>query len=175
VGAASDSIRQQCARLTSLITSKRLAIWQLEHELIEQWSTVKHRSPLYDYYPWHLFDPRRIFSEWMGMSKVNTSLLCKIRDKKRELKKCVDKRLEVTRTPESLPDCYEGMYLHWEQHNWDLESPTKQPVTPSPWDRFDLGRHGARVIPEEEPPEMTPLKAQTRPRVKAGSTNKPPA
>lgn len=144
---------QHCKRLTRLITSKRLEIWHLEHELIEEWSTIKHRSPLYDYYPWHFFDPRRIFG---GTNKVHTEILCDIRDRKRELKGYVDKRLELTGTAKSLPDCYAEMYIRWELHNWDLESPTRQPLIPTPWLRLDLGHRGTHVIPEEEPPETTP-------------------
>ena len=144
---------QEYKRLTRLITSKRLEIWHLEHELIEEWSTIKHRSPLYDYYPWHFFDPRRIFG---GTNKVHTEILCDIRDGKRELKEYVDKRLELTGTAKSLPDCYAEMYIRWELHNWDLESPTRQPLIPTPWLRFDLGHRGTHVIPEEEPPETTP-------------------
>jgi len=148
----SGNNRQECKQLTRQITSKRLEIWHLEHELIEDWSTVKHRSLLYDYYPWHFFDPRRIFG-WVETNKVHTEILCDIRDRKRELKECIDKRLEITDTAESLPEYYEEMYTHWELHNWDLESPTKQPLIPTPWDRFDLKRRGTYIIPKEEPPE----------------------
>jgi hypothetical protein len=114
---------------------------------------VKHRSLLYDYYPWHFFDPRRIFCK--GANQVHTEILCKIREKKRKLKEYINKRLEITGTAESLPDYYEEMYMHWELHNWDLESPTKQPLIPTPWDCFDLKQRGTHVIPEEEPPETT--------------------
>jgi predicted acylesterase/phospholipase RssA len=144
---------QKCKQLTRLITSTRIEIWQLEHELIEDWSTVKHRSLLYDYYPWNFFDPRRIFSK--GANQVHTEILYKIREKKRKLKEYINKRLEITGTAESLPDYYEEMYMHWELHNWDLESPTKQPLIPTPWDCFDLKQRGTHVIPEEEPPETT--------------------
>ena len=153
VEASKNNTHQQCKRLTRLITSKRLEIWHLEHELIEELSTIKHRSPLYDYYPWHFFDPRRILG---GTNKVHTEILCNIRDGKRELKEYVDQRLKLTGTAKSLPDCYAEMYIRWELHNWDLESPTRQPLTPTPWHRFDLGHRGTHVIPEEEPPETTP-------------------
>jgi predicted acylesterase/phospholipase RssA len=153
VEASKNNTHQQCKQLTRLITSKRLEIWHLEHELIEEWSTIKHRSPLYDYYPWHFFDPRRIYG---GANKVHTAILCNIRDGKRELKEYVDKRLKLTGTAKSLPDCYAEMYIRWELHNWDLESPTRQPLIPTPWHRFDLGHRGTNVIPEEEPPETTP-------------------
>jgi predicted acylesterase/phospholipase RssA len=144
---------QEYKRLTRLITSTRLEIWQLEHELIEDLSTVKHRSIFEDYYPWHVFDPRRIFSE--EGDKVHTEILYDIREKKRRLKEHIDERLKKTHTTDSLPDCYEEMYMHWELHNWDLEIPTKKPPIPTPWDRLDLGRHGKQVICEEEPPDTT--------------------
>lgn len=145
--------REGCTRLTRLITTTRLEIWQLEHELIEDSSSVKHRSLFYDYYPWHFFDPRRIFSE--GRDKVYTEILYDIREKKRKLKEYIDERLILTHNTDSLPDCYEEMYTHWELHNWDLEIPTKKPLIPTPWDRLDLGRHGKQIICEEEPPDTT--------------------
>jgi predicted acylesterase/phospholipase RssA len=160
---ASDDNRSQCKQLTRLITAKRLEIWHLEHELIEDWSTVRHRSLLYDYYPWHFFDPRRIFG---GTNKVHTEILCDIRDRKRELKEYIDERLKVTDTAESLPDCYEEMYMRWELHNWDLESPTRQSLIPTPWNRFDLRQSGTHVIPEEEPPETA-----LRPHKRAATGN----
>jgi predicted acylesterase/phospholipase RssA len=145
--------RQQCKQLTRRITKTRLEIWQLEHKLIEDWSTVKHRSLLDDYFPWHFFDPRRIFRG--GANKVHTDVLYDIREKKRKLKGYIDNRLKLTHTTDSLPDCFEEMYMHWELHNWDLESPTKQSLIPTPWDRLDLGRRGTQVICEEEPPDTT--------------------
>jgi hypothetical protein len=105
-----------------------------------------------------------------GADKVDTEILIEIRLKKRKLKEYVDERLKLTDTPESLPDCCEEMYLHWEQHNWDLESPTGQPLIPTPWDSFDLKRHGTRVIPEEDPPETTPTQAY---RVRVGEVPEP--
>ena len=141
----------QSGQLTEEITARRVAIWKEEHKLIEDWSDVIHRSPTRVCRPWRVFLPRRILGCSCDMDVVDTTILNVIRQLKKELKRSIDKRLDIC-GPDSLPDDYKRMYQRWEPHNWDIESPTRQPITATPWDRLDLGDMGSEVIQKENQP-----------------------
>jgi hypothetical protein len=153
---APESLYEQCEQLTAEITLRRTKIWTLEHQLIEEWSQVKDKSPfavgpLWDVsYAWRVLDD-------LCANEVDTKILYDIRWNKKELKKCIEKRLAIVASSSlsdedkqrSLPRDYAKMYLCWEPHNWDVEGRDKTPRIQSPWHQLDLGEWGSDVIEED--------------------------
>jgi len=152
----SKSLYEQCEQLTAEITSKRIEIWTLEHQLIEEWSVVKDESSFAVRYPWDLSCAWRV-ARHLCANVVDTTILCDIRQKKKELKTCVEKRLAVVQSSSlsnedknrSLPDDYVKIYLCWEPHDWHREGGSNKPLIPTPWDELDLGEWGSDVIEED--------------------------
>jgi len=147
---APDKRRDRCRQLTGEITSRRVAIWKNEHELIRQWAETED-SPSEGFFPLPRFHVRRIIRDWLDTGRVNTGILHTIRQQKRELKPFVLERLKIAGSPHALPDNYEDMYLKWEPHDLKYEM-RDIPLPPSPWDRLDLGCNGSEVILNEAPP-----------------------
>lgn len=142
--------RDRCRQLTSEITSRRVAIWKNEHDLIKQWAEAED-SPSEGFFPLHQIYMLSILRDWLDGGRVNTGILHIIRQQKRDLKPFVLERLKIAESPQALPYHYEDMYLKWELH--DLHSEMLDiPLPCSPWDRLDLCRKGTEVIPEEAPP-----------------------
>jgi len=127
----------QCRELTERIISKRLRIWKLEHNLIEDWTEAGSQS-----WP-RFFSPLR--------HVVDTDIVYTIREQKIQLHQLVEERLNLC-GKKSFPESPEYLYLAWEKHNWDLKEPTPTPLMPTPWDRLDLAYLGTEVIPAENPP-----------------------
>ena len=138
-------IEEQCEELTAEITVRRIKIWALEHHLIEAVSPVR--------------DVDNVREMFLG-----------IRQMKRDLKECIDRRLGIVgHSPLSaddkkrcLPDDYVSMYMCWEPHNWSVKEEEKRedPPTPlrsTPWHRLDLSEYGSDVIEEDwslgQPPD----------------------
>ncbi len=156
ISAAPESIKEQCEQLTAEITLRRIKIWALEHHLIEECSDVRQKSqsaanPLWNApYVWRVL-------HHSCASVVDTTILLKIRQQKKELKECIEKRLAAVASsslfPEdkkrSLPEDYVAMYMCWEPHNWSIEGKEPTPLTPTPWYKLDLGELGSDVIEED--------------------------
>ncbi len=153
---APNSLYEQCEQLTAEITSKRIKIWTLEHQLIEEWSKVRDKSTSAVKYLWDVPYAWRV-AHHLCANVVDTTTLCNIRQKKKELKAYIDKRLAVVESSSlsdddkkrSLPDDYVKMYLCWEPHDWHREGGSNKPLIPTPWDELDLGEWGSDVIEED--------------------------
>ena len=153
---APKSLYEQCEQLTAEITSRRIKIWTLEHQLIEEWSEVRDKSPFAVRYPWDVPYAWRVVHH-LCANVVDTTILNDIRQKKKELKACIEKRLAIVESSSlsdedkkrSLPDDYVKMYLCWEPHDWHLEGGNNKPRISTPWDRLDLGEWGSDVIEED--------------------------
>ncbi|MGZ4869772.1 MAG: patatin-like phospholipase family protein [Halobacteriota archaeon] len=153
---APKSLYEQCEQLTAEITSRRIKIWTLEHQLIEEWSEVRDKSPFAERPPLDVPYAWRVLYHWCA-NVVDTTILYDIRQKKKELKVCIEKRLAIVESSSlsdedkkrSLPDDYVKMYLCWEPHNWDLEGRNKKPLIPTPWHQLDLRESGSDVIEED--------------------------
>ncbi len=152
----SKSLYEQCEQLTAEITSKRIKIWTLEHQLIEELSEVRDESLFAVRYLWDVPNVWRV-AHHLCANVVNTTILCDIRQKKKELKECIDKRLTIVESSSlsdedkkrSLPEDYVKMYLCWEPHDWHLEGGNNEPQISTPWDRLDLGEWGSDVIEKD--------------------------
>jgi predicted acylesterase/phospholipase RssA len=152
----SNSLYEQCEQLTAEITSERIKIWTLEHRLIEEWSKVRDKSTSAVRYLWDVPYAWRV-AHHLCANVVDTTILCVIRQKKKELKAYIDKRLAFVQSSSlsdddkksSLPDDYVKMYLCWEPHDWHREGGSNKPLIPTPWDELDLGKWGSDVIEED--------------------------
>ncbi len=144
---APDQRRDKCRQLTGEITSRRVAIWRNEHELIRQWADTEE-PPSEGFFSLQRFHVRSILPDWLAAPRVDTEILLTIRQQKRDLKPFVLERLKIAGSSNSLPDHYEGIWLKWE-HDPDYE---RVPFPPSPWGRLDLGRKGTEVISDEACP-----------------------
>lgn len=133
------AIEEQCEELTAAITARRVRIWALEHHLIEAVSEL-------------------------GVQNVDTvrEKFLSIRQMKRDLKKCIDRRMDIVgHSPlsaddkkRSLPDDYVSMYMCWEPHNWSVKEEEKRenppkPLRSTPWHKLDLREFGSDVIDED--------------------------
>ena len=153
---APKTLYEQCEQLTAEITSRRIKIWTLEHQLIEEWSEVRDKSPFTLRSPWDVPYAWRVLHH-LCANVVDTTIVYEIRLKKKELKACIEKRLAIVESSSlsdedkklSLPDDYVTMYQCWEPHNWDLEGRNKKPLIPTPWHELDLGEGGSDVIEED--------------------------
>jgi hypothetical protein len=143
--------RTRCRQLTKEITSQRVAIWKNEHALIKQWAESTEQSPLEGARLVRMFHLTPIVQLWDGRDVVDTTILRTIRQQKRDLKPFIKERLKIASSRNSFPDDYKDMYLQWEHHDLSHEM-MNIPLPPTPWDRLDLGRMGAAVIPEEKAP-----------------------
>jgi len=121
---APDQRRDRCRQLTGEITSRRVAIWRNEHELIRQWADTEE-------------PPQKVFFHSNGFTcgassltarspAVDTEILLTIRQQKR-ISTLVLERLKIAGSSNSLPDHYEGMWLKWE-HDPDYERVPLPPV-----------------------------------------------
>jgi len=155
---APKSLYERCEQLTAEITLRRIRIWTLEHQLIEEWSQVKDKS-LFTVRPfWDVICACRVLHH-LCANVVDTSILYEIRRNKKELKASLEKRFAIVASSSlsdedknlALPDDYEKMYLCWEPHNWDLEGRNKKPLIDTPWDQLDLGEWGSDVIEDDWP------------------------
>ncbi len=166
--AATTPIEEQCEELTAEITARRIKIWALEHELIEEVAKVKGRRravvPLLD-------GPHvSCISHQCCENVVNTTMLRDIRHMKKELKEYVDLRRDIVEhsslSPDDkrrcVPDDYVCMYMCWEPHNWTVEGKEKKPLIPSPWHELDLGKWGSDVIEEDWSLGYPPIKCKSR-------------
>ncbi len=152
-------IEEQCEELTAEITVLRIKIWTLEHQLIEEVAKVRSEpqsalKPLLDGSPMS-----RVVPHCCG-SVVNTKNLLDIRQMKKDLKECIERRLDIVERSSlsaddkkrSLPDDYICMYMCWEPHNWSVEGKEEKPPKPlgsTPWHKLDLGEFGVQVIEED--------------------------
>jgi predicted acylesterase/phospholipase RssA len=144
---APDERRDRCRQLTGEITSRRVAIWRIEHELIRQWAEAEEPQSE-GFFSLRRFHVRSILHGWLEAPRVNTEILLTIRRHKRDLKPFVLERLKIAGSSNALPDQYEAMWLKWE-HDPEYE---RVPLPPSPWRLLDLGRKGTEVIPDKTPP-----------------------
>jgi predicted acylesterase/phospholipase RssA len=143
-------IEQECEELTAEITVRRIKIWALEHKLIEDVSYVRNRSRV------NPFCVRSCLSTVLPHCEdvVDTTILLEIRQRKKELKECIDRRRDiVTRSSLSeedkkrcLPTDYVCMYMCWEPHDWRVEGQRAKPLISTPWHRLDLGELGSDII-----------------------------
>ncbi|HYA33281.1 MAG TPA: patatin-like phospholipase family protein [Candidatus Bathyarchaeia archaeon] len=139
-----DHRPDRCRQLTGEITSRRVATWRTEHELIREWEEAE--TPESEDFHWlPRFHVSRILPDWLEAPPVRTELLRAVRQQKRDLKPFVLERLKIAGSSDALPDHYEDMWLCWE-HDPPYE---RVPLPSSPWDELDLGRKGTEVIPEE--------------------------
>jgi predicted acylesterase/phospholipase RssA len=166
---APKSLYEQCEQLTAEITSRRIKIWTLEHQLIEEWSEVRDKSPSAMKPFLDVPNAKRILHHWC-MNVIDTTILYEIRRKKKELKACIEKRLATVASSQlsgedkkrSLPDDYVKICLCWEPHNWDLEGRNKKPLTPTPWHQLDLGEWGSEIIEEDWSLGHPPVDCESR-------------
>jgi hypothetical protein len=166
---AQKSLYEQCEQLTAEITSRRKKIWTLEHQLIEEWSKVRAKSPSVVRPPWDVLGAWRVVPH-RCTNIVDTTILYEIRRKKKELKAFIEKRLAVVESSSlpdedkkrTLPGDFIKMYLCWEPHNWDLEGRNKKPLIPTPWHQLDLGEWGSDVIKEDWSLGHPPVDCESR-------------
>ncbi|HEX7514168.1 MAG TPA: patatin-like phospholipase family protein [archaeon] len=167
--AGSTPIEQLCEELTAEITVRRIKIWALEHKLIERVSEVRNKShfavsPLWD---------GSLMSYVMrhcSENVVDTKIILDIRQMKKELKECIDRRLDIvdrsSLSPDDkqrcLPKDYVCMYMCWEPHNWSVEGKEETPLISTPWHKLDLGELGSDVIEEDRSLGQPPVKCKSR-------------
>jgi hypothetical protein len=142
---------EECEELTAEITIRRIKIWALEHKLIEDVSGATNRPHVNPFCvgPYVSSVLRHCCED-----VVDTTILLEIRQMKKELKACIDRRREIvarSSLPEEdkkrcLPEDYVCMYMCWEPHNWSVEGQTTKPLIPTPWHRLDLGELGSDII-----------------------------
>jgi predicted acylesterase/phospholipase RssA len=169
--AESTPIYEKCERLTAVITLRRIKIWALEHQLIKDWSEVKDKShsavnaPSVSCVLHHCCE-----------NVVDTKILRDIRQMKKELKECIDRRRDIVERSSlsaddkkrCLPDDYACMYMCWEPHNWRVEGEEETPLIPNPWHKLDLGELGSDVIEEDWSLGYPPVKCKSRSLLRFG-------
>ena len=172
----STPIYGKCERLTAVITLKRIKIWALEHQLIKDWSEVKDKSqsaviPLLD-------GPNVSCGlHHCCENVVDTKILRDIRQMKKELKECIDRRRDIVERSSlsavdkkrCLPDDYVSMYMCWEPHNWSVGGEEEAPLIPTPWHKLDLGELGSDVIEEDWSLGHPPVKCKSRSLLRFGA------
>lgn len=171
-------IEEQCEELTAEITVRRIKIWALEHKLIEDVSEARNK--------WQAVNPL-----WGGScvsrvlhccceDVVDTNVLRDVRQMKKELKECIDRRRDIVRRSSlaeedkkrCLPEDYVCMYMCWEPHNWRVEGQRATPLIPTPWDRLDLGELGSDIIEEDWSLGHPPRKCKSRSLLRFGEESR---
>ena len=148
-------IEQECEELTAEITVRRIKIWALEHKLIEDVLDIRNRSQVS---PFCVGSCMSSVLRHCCEDVVDTTTLITIRDMKKELKDCIDRRRDVvddSSLPEEdkkrcLPKDYDCWYMCWEPHDWRVEGQRATPLIPTPWHRLDLGLLGSDVIEADQ-------------------------